>query len=45
MVVKNVHDITREIWNRTQPHKDLHRHPICLTGYDNDYIIDEIVRR
>ena len=41
-VVKDVHDITRGAFNITQTRKDLQRHLICLTDYDNDYILDEI---
>ena len=41
-VVKDVHDITRSDFNINQTIKDLQRHLICLTDYDNDYILDEI---
>ena len=41
-VVKDVHDITRGVFNINQKRKDLQRHLICLTDYDNDYIIDGI---
>ena len=40
--MKHVHDITRSDLNINQKIKDLQRHIICLTDYDNDYIIDEI---
>ena len=41
-VVKDDHDITRSAFNINQTLKALQRHLICLTGYDNEYILDEI---
>ena len=41
-VVKDVHDITISAFIINQTIKDLQRHLICLTDYDNDYIIYEI---
>ena len=41
-VVKDVHYITRSDFNINQTRKDLQRHLICLTDYDDDYILDEI---
>ena len=41
--MKDVHDITRGVFNRHQSLKSLKRNNICLTDSDHDYIIDEIV--
>ena len=41
-VVKDVHDMTIGVFNINQTRKDLQRHLICLTDYDNDYILDGI---
>ena len=38
-VVKDVHNITRSAFKINQKRKDLQRHLICLTDYDNDYIL------
>ena len=44
-VVKYVHDITISAFNINQTRKDLQRHLICLTDYNNDYILDGIEGR
>ena len=41
-LVKDVHDIIRSAFNINQTRKDLQRHLIVITDYDNDYILDEI---
>ena len=41
-VVKYVNDIIISAFNINQTRKYLQRHLICLTDYDNDYILDEI---
>ena len=35
MVVKDVHNIHRSVWNRNQIWQYLQRHPICLTDSDH----------
>ena len=37
--------ITTSLCTRTQAKKSISRQPICLTGYDCDYILEEIGRR
>ena len=41
-VVKYVNDIIISAFNINQTRKDLQRHIIGITDYDNDYILDEI---
>ena len=41
-VVKDGHDITISAFNINQTRKYLQRYLICLTKYDNDYILDGI---
>ena len=38
MVVKDVHNINRNFFNRNQEMQALQRHLICLTNSDHDYI-------
>ena len=42
MVVTAVKYIPKSLWNINQACKDLQRNPICLTGYDHDFTLDEI---
>ena len=43
--VKYVHDIPKIICNRNIAKQALWKHPICLTDYDHDYILEEIEHR
>ena len=42
VVVKYVHDISKEIFNRNHAKQDLQKHPICLTDSDHYFILEEI---
>ena len=42
MVVKYVQYITRSVCNRNKSKQALQIHPVYLTEYDHDYILDEI---
>ena len=44
-VVKYFHDIIRSDFNINQTRKDLQRHLIGITDYDNDFITEEICVR
>ena len=39
------HYIPKSVCNRTQEKKAISIHPICLTGYDYDYVLEYIVRQ
>ena len=41
-VVKYVQYISRSVFNINQSRQSLQRHTICITDFDNDYILDEI---
>ena len=43
--ITDFHDIPKSVCNRTQAKKIISRHPICLTDYDYDYILEETGRR
>ena len=43
--VKYFHAIPKSVSTRTQEKKATLRHPICLTDYDHDCILKEIVRQ
>ena len=43
--IKDFHLIPTSICSRTQVKKAISRQPICLTGSDYDYILEEIDRR
>ena len=45
ITIRYVQDITKNICNRVQAKKSIHRHPISMTDADYDYILDEIERR
>ena len=45
MVLKYVHDITRNNCNRNQEKQDLLRQLKCLTDSDHDYILEEVEHR
>ena len=45
MVMKYYHGIPGSVCNIKQEIQYLQIHPICLTGSDRDYILDEIVCR
>ena len=40
----DIHDIPKSVFNRTQEKQSIPRHPRCLTGYEYDYILEEIGR-
>ena len=40
--ITDVQEIPTYVCNRIQEKKDIQRHPIYLTYYDYDYILDEI---
>ena len=43
--VTDFHDIPKSVWNRTQEKLSISSHPICLTGSDYYYILEEIYRQ
>ena len=43
--ITDFHAIPTSICSRTQAKKSISRQPICLTGADYDYILEEIVRQ
>ena len=45
VTVKEVHGMLISVFNRNQTKQALQRHPICLTNYDNNYILEEIEHR
>ena len=44
-VIKDGSDTPRIIFNKQQARKAIQIHPIFISDADNDYILDEIVRR
>ena len=42
--ITDSHDISKSVCNRKQAKKSISRHPICLTDYEYDYILEEIDR-
>ena len=40
----DVQDITKSVCNSIQGEKAIQRHPLFLTDYDYDYILDKIER-
>ena len=42
IIIRYVQDIPKNVGNIIQPKKAIQRHPICMTGADYDYILDEI---
>ena len=45
IIIRYVQDIPKNVCNRIQAKKVIQRHPICMTDYGYDYILDEIERR
>ena len=45
IIIKYVKDILKESFSRNKARKAIQRHPITITDYDYDYILDEIERR
>ena len=45
MAVKDVHDITKSIYNINHAKQALRKHYICLTDSDHDYFLDKIKHR
>ena len=43
--ITDFHDTPKRLCNRTQAEKFISRHPICLTDYKYDYILEEIGRQ
>ena len=42
VVVKYVHNITKNIYNINNKGEALLKHPLCMTDSDHDYILEEI---
>ena len=45
ILVNQVKQITKSVWNINQEQKYLQRHPIRLTESDHDYILNKIKHR
>ena len=43
--ITDFHAIPKSVCSRTQAKKSISLQPICLTGYDYNYILEEIGRR
>ena len=45
ITIRYVQDTPKNVCNSIQAKKSVQRHPICMTGVDYRYILDEIERR
>ena len=45
VIIRDVQDISKNVYNRIQAKKAIQRYPIFMTDDDYDYILDEIERR